>query len=203
MYKATSIHRAVLSVTNKLNIERLGHFLSQKGIEIVSTGGTGRKLTESGIVYRPVQEITGVPEMLDGRVKTLHPKLLGGVLYRRLVPEHAQAVEEHGLCPIDLIVVNLYPFSETISKPGCTLNEAVEQIDIGGPTMLRAAAKNHGDVTVVVDPLDYDELMSEIDQYGGTTLNFRLRMAAKAFRHTSEYDKTIADFFDRIPLSST
>lgn len=202
MDRTTSIERAVLSVTNKQSIERLGQFLSQKGIEIVSTGGTGRKLTENGITYRPVQEITGVPEMLDGRVKTLHPKLLGGVLYRRLVPEHTQAVEEHGLCPIDLIVVNLYPFSETISKPDCTLDEAVEQIDIGGPTMLRAAAKNHTDVTVVVDPGDYDELMSEIETYGGTTQRFRCRMAAKAFRHTSDYDNTIADYFERITQPS-
>ena len=196
MSDIAEIRRAVLSVYDKRGIEKLGKALSGKGVEIVSTGGTSQRLREAGVEVRPVQEITGVPEMLDGRVKTLHPKLLGGVLYRRDIPEHLQAIEEHGLCPIDLVVVNLYPFTDTIARPGCTRAEAVEQIDIGGPTMLRSAAKNHAHVTMVVDPGDYEVLIAEMEEYGGTTLAFRSRMAAKAFRHTSQYDEAIATYLE-------
>ena len=199
MSDIAKIERAVLSVYDKQGIETLGRALADKGIEIISTGGTSKRLQEAGISFRPVQDVTGVPEMLDGRVKTLHPKMHGGILFRRDVPEHRQAVEEHGLCPIDLVVVNLYPFSETIARPGCTFAEAVEQIDIGGPAMLRSAAKNHADVTIVVDPSDYDMLISELDEHGGTTPAFRRRLAAKAFSHTSQYDGTIAAYFSEKP----
>ena len=190
----TKIRRAVISVSNKQGIEELGHKLEELGVEIISTGGTGRALKEAGVQYRPIPDITGMPEMLDGRVKTLHPKVHGGILYRRDLAEHVTCVEEHGLCPIDLLVVNLYPFKETIQKPGCTLENAIEQIDIGGPAMVRSAAKNHSHVAVVVDPGDYEELLKQIETMGGTTLELRRRLALKAFQHTSGYDAAIADY---------
>ncbi len=203
MVNAINIRRAVLSVYDKQGIEVLGRRLADRNIEIISTGGTSKKLKEAGVPVRAVREITDVPEMLNGRVKTLHPKLLGGILYRRDLAEHEQAVEEHGLSPIDLVVVNLYPFSQTIQQPGCTLAQAVEQIDIGGPTMVRSAAKNHAAVTVVVDPNDYDRLAAEIEEHGGTTEAFRRQLAAKAFRHTFEYDTTIADYLDSVCQSES
>lgn len=185
----------MLSVSDKRGIEDLGRQLTEAGVEIVSTGGTGRALAAAGVAYRPVQDATGVPEMLNGRVKTLHPVVLGGILFQRNVPEHRQAVEEHHLCPIDLVVVNLYPFTQTIAKPGCTPEEATEQIDIGGPTMVRSAAKNHADVAVVVDPDDYPELTEQIRETGGTAFSFRRRLMTKAFAHTSQYDAAIAKYF--------
>ncbi len=189
------IARALLSVSDKQGLADLGRALHARGIELLSTGGSAQLLRNAGIPVTEVAAHTGFPEIMDGRVKTLHPKIHGGLLGRRGTDDAVMA--EHHIAPIDLLVVNLYPFAATIAKPGCTWAEAIENIDIGGPAMLRAAAKNHQDVTVVVDPADYGDVLAEIDATGGTSIDTRQRLAAKAFAHTAGYDTTVADYLQR------
>ncbi len=187
------VRRALLSVSDKAGIVELGGELASRGIEILSTGGTARLLASNGIAVREVSSVTGFPEIMDGRVKTLHPKIHGGLLGRRGVDD--AVMQEHQIEPIDLLVVNLYPFAETIARPGCTYAQAVENIDIGGPAMLRGAAKNHEFVAVTVDPADYPILVAELaSQSGCTSLATRSRLAAKAFAHTARYDSVVAQY---------
>src|SRR5213083_644718 len=185
--------RALVSVSDKRGVVDFARGLAALGFEILSTGGTAKLLAEAGIPVRQVSDYTGFPEMLDGRVKTLHPKIHGGLLGRRDLPEHVRAMREHGIEPIDLVAVNLYPFRETIARPGTTLAEAIEQIDIGGPSMLRSAAKNHADVTVIVDPDDYEPVLAEL-RAGGVEPATRRRLAVKVFCATACYDGAIADY---------
>src|SRR3954466_8917068 len=159
--------RALLSVSDKTGIVDLGRALVSRGFELVSTGGTARTLASAGLPVTNVAEVTGFPEMLDGRVKTLHPKIHGGILARRDLPAHLEALDRHGIPPIDLVVVALYPFEATIAKPGVTRAEAIEQIDVGGPTMIRAAAKNQEAVAVVTDPSQYAAVLAELEGTGG------------------------------------
>src|ERR1041385_6743923 len=164
------IQRALLSVSDKTGLVPFAQTLAKAGVELISTGGTAKALREAGLTVKDISEHTGFPEMLDGRVKTLHPKVHGGLLFIRGNAQHEQAVQQHGIKPIDLVVVNLYPFEQTVSKPDVSLHEAIENIDIGGPSMLRSAAKNHDSVTVVVDPADYAEVAAQIKATGETTL---------------------------------
>src|SRR5882724_11282049 len=186
------IHRALISVSDKNALIPLATNLSAAGIELISTGGTAKTLREAGLQVTDLSSYTGFPEMLDGRVKTLHPKVHGGLLFVRGNENHEAAARSHGIEPIDLVVVNLYPFEQTVARPDVTLPEAVENIDIGGPSMLRSAAKNHESVTVVVDPADYGETARQISETGGTTLEFRRKLAAKVFARTAAYDGAIA-----------
>lgn len=186
--------RAIVSVSNKAGIVPFVQQLVELGVEVISTGGTKSILEENGVQVTGISAVTGFPEILDGRVKTLHPMIHGGLLARREDASHQQQLSEHGITPIDLVVVNLYPFKETISKEGTTFEDAIENIDIGGPTMLRASAKNHQDVTVMVDPADYEEVLNEIRESGKTTAETRRRLAAKVFRHTAAYDAMIAGY---------
>ena len=191
------IQRALLSVSDKSGLAEFARELVAMGVEILSTGGTAALLKREGIPARDVSDFTGFPEMLDGRVKTLHPKVHGGLLFLRDNPEHAAQAEAHGILPIDLVVVNLYPFEKTIARPDATLEEAIENIDIGGPSMLRSAAKNYRSVTVVVDPADYaDVLESMRDNDGATTLKLRERLGIKVFVSTSRYDGAIANYLN-------
>jgi phosphoribosylaminoimidazolecarboxamide formyltransferase/IMP cyclohydrolase len=187
------IQRALLSVSDKVGLESFARMLAQLGVELLATGGTLKLLRERGIAAREVSEHTGFPEMMDGRVKTLHPRIHGGLLALRDEPGHRAAMEEHGIAPIDLLVVNLYPFEETVAREGCGRAEAIENIDIGGPAMLRSAAKNHRFVTVVTDPSDYGRVLDEL-QRGGGAVPERLRreLAQKAFAHTARYDAAIS-----------
>ncbi|MBV9659382.1 MAG: bifunctional phosphoribosylaminoimidazolecarboxamide formyltransferase/IMP cyclohydrolase [Verrucomicrobia bacterium] len=192
------ITRALLSVSDKTGLVPFARALAGAGIELLSTGGTARALREAGVKVLDVSEFTGSPEILDGRVKTLHPRVHGGLLYRRNDPTHVAQAREHGIAPIDLVVVNLYPFEATVAKPDVPLAEAIEQIDIGGPSMLRSAAKNYESVTVVCDPSDYDAVLTEIREHdGGTTLRLRERLAIKVFQATSAYDHAIAAFLNK------
>ena len=191
------MRRALLSVSNKEGIGDLAKGLVGLGFELVSTGGTAKLLRERGIAVRDISEITGFPEMLDGRVKTLHPKVHGGLLGRRRLPEHAEQMKRHGIEPIDVVVVNLYPFEATIAKPGCTFYDAIEHIDIGGPSMLRSAAKNFEEVAVVVDPGDYSRLLEELARPEGVSRETRLMFARKVFAHTAKYDGLIASYLER------
>jgi phosphoribosylaminoimidazolecarboxamide formyltransferase/IMP cyclohydrolase len=191
----TIIKRALISVSDKRNLLEFSQTLRRFGVEILSTGGTAKLLREHGIPAIEVSDYTGFPEMLDGRVKTLHPKVHGGILGRRDMPEHMKAMQEAGIPPIDMVVVNLYPFRETIAKPDCTLEQAMENIDIGGPAMVRAAAKNYGSVVVVTDPADYAALTRELESTGGAIgAETRFRLAKKAFSHTAEYDGAISNY---------
>ncbi len=191
------IERALISVSDKTGLAEFARKLTDLGIEIISTGGTAKLLKKEGIPNIEVSEFTGFPEMLDGRVKTLHPKVHGGLLYLRENDEHCNQVKEHGIKPIDLVVVNLYPFEQTIANPDTTLEEAIEQIDIGGPSMLRSAAKNYRSVTVLTDPEDYQSVIDDIeDNDGATSLKVRERLAIKVFVTTSGYDSTIANYLD-------
>jgi phosphoribosylaminoimidazolecarboxamide formyltransferase/IMP cyclohydrolase len=186
------ISRALMSVTDKTGLAEFAKFLAGYQIEILSTGGTAKLLRENGVPVVEVSEFTGFPEMLDGRVKTLNPKIHGGILGRRDLASHLEQMAAHGIKPIDLVVVNLYQFEQAIAKPGCTLEDAIENIDIGGPTLLRAAAKNHQAVTVVVDPADYPQIMSEMKlNKGATTIATRFNLARKVFKLTHEYDGAI------------
>ena len=191
-----TIKRALISVSDKTGIVEFAKKLEKNGIDIISTGGTFRALKEAGISVIPVSDVTGFPEMMDGRVKTLHPKIHGGILALRDNPGHLKAMEENGIIGIDLVVVNLYPFQETIKKPNVTREEAIENIDIGGPSMIRAGAKNYKYVTVVVDPTQYDDIIARIE---GNTLTeeFRLSLAQKAFLHTAIYDSAIANYLSK------
>ena len=189
------VARALVSVHDKTGLVELGRALAALGIEIVSTGGTARLLRASGVAVREVSEITGFPEMMDGRVKTLHPKIHGGILARRDLPEHVAALEQHGIPPIDLVISSLYPFEATIARPGVTTAEAIEQIDIGGPAMIRAAAKNHGSVAVVTDQSQYGPVLEELRASGGALSDeTRAQLAREAFRRTAEYDTAIARY---------
>jgi phosphoribosylaminoimidazolecarboxamide formyltransferase/IMP cyclohydrolase len=196
------IERAVISLTDKAGIEDFARQLEELGVEILSTGGTAKKMRESGIKVKDVSEFTGFPEMLDGRVKTLHPKVHGGILAQKTNPEHLAQMAAHGLLPIDLVAVNLYAFEKTVAKEGCTLADAIENIDIGGPTMLRAAAKNYRDVTVLVDPADYPQVIKEMRATGNTTLKTRFRLARKVFALTSSYDTAISAWLEKIDIDA-
>jgi phosphoribosylaminoimidazolecarboxamide formyltransferase/IMP cyclohydrolase len=184
----------LVSVSDKRGLVELARGLAELGVEMLSTGGTAKLLGDAGIRVRQVSDYTGFPEMMDGRVKTLHPKIHGGLLGRRDLPAHLAAMREHGIEPIDLVVVNLYPFKETIAKPGVTLEEAIEQIDIGGPSMLRSAAKNHAHVTVLVDPEDYAPVLDELRRTGEVSPETNRRLAQKVFCATACYDGMIADY---------
>jgi len=184
--------RALLSVSDKTGLAALGRDLAARGFELVSTGGTARALAEAGLAVTTVSSVTGFPEMMDGRVKTLHPRIHGGILARRDHPDDLAAAAAHGIGLIDVVIVNLYPFAETARKPGVTFDDLVEQIDIGGPSMVRAAAKNFRDVLVVVDPRRYADLLIELDREGGATLDFRFSLALEAIEHTGKYDVDIA-----------
>jgi len=188
------IQRALLSVFDKTGLIPFAQALAAAGIEIISTGGTAKALREKGIAVVELGAYTGFPEMLDGRVKTLHPKIHGGLLHIRGNAEHEAAIAQHGIQPIDLVVVNLYPFAQTIARPNVTLDEAIENIDIGGPSMLRSAAKNHASVTVVTDSADYAEVAAQITASGQTTPELRRRLAATVFARTSAYDGQIAGY---------
>jgi phosphoribosylaminoimidazolecarboxamide formyltransferase / IMP cyclohydrolase len=193
------IQRALISVTDKSGIDELGKALSRFGVEILSTGGTAKALAHAGIDIREVADFTGFPEMLDGRVKTLHPKIHGGILGIRSRPEHVQAMNHHGILPIDMVVVNLYAFEKTVARPDCALEDAVENIDIGGPTLLRAAAKNYPFVTVLTDPADYRDAIKEMTDSGGVVSEaFNFRMAGKVFRLTSQYDTAISRYLEAV-----
>ncbi|SFX67619.1 phosphoribosylaminoimidazolecarboxamide formyltransferase / IMP cyclohydrolase [Thermoactinomyces sp. DSM 45891] len=190
------IKRVLISVSDKTGIIEFAQQLVAKEIEVISTGGTHQLLKEAGIPVIGISEVTGFPEIMDGRVKTLHPKVHGGLLAVRDLPTHRQQMEENGIEEIDLVVVNLYPFAQTIAKPDVSYEEAIENIDIGGPSMVRSAAKNHRFVTVVVDPADYQIVADEITIYGETTLQTREYLAAKAFSHTASYDALIAQYLN-------
>ena len=185
--------RALISVSDKRGIVEFARELTALGWEIVSTGGTARALAAAGIAVTPVEKVTGFPEMMDGRVKTLHPAVHGGLLARRHVTADVMALERHGITPIDLVAVNLYPFRETVARSGVTVEEAIEQIDIGGPSMLRSAAKNHDAVTVVVDPADYARVADAL-RAGGVGPALRRELAVKVFRETATYDAAIAQW---------
>ncbi|EJC6821053.1 bifunctional phosphoribosylaminoimidazolecarboxamide formyltransferase/IMP cyclohydrolase [Vibrio vulnificus] len=194
MNNARPIRRALISVSDKTGIVEFAQALAERGVDILSTGGTARLLAEQGIAVTEVSDYTGFPEMMDGRVKTLHPKVHGGVLGRR--GQDDEVMEKHGINPIDMVVVNLYPFAETVAKEGCTLADAVENIDIGGPTMVRSAAKNHKDVTIVVNASDYHRVLTEMDANDKSlTLETRFDLAIAAFEHTAAYDGMIANYF--------
>jgi len=189
--------RAVLSVYRKEGIVDLAQGLVGRGFEIVSTGGTAQELRQAGVPVTPIDEVTGFPEMLDGRVKTLHPKLHAGILARRGEPTHRQALEKQGIALVDVVVVNLYPFEDKVAK-GASFDEAVENVDVGGPTMVRAAAKNFRDVAVVVDPVDYKLLLEQLDRPNGIDPATRLYLAQKAFRHSARYEAAIAAYFAQV-----
>ena len=185
------IQRALISAYRKEGIVDLGRRLRKQGVEILSSGGTARLLASEGVAVTPVDEVTGFPEMLDGRVKTLHPRIHGGILARRDLESHTRQLKQHGIRPIDLVVVNLYPFQETVRREGATDAEIIEMIDIGGPSMIRSAAKNHAHVAVIVDPADYEEVMNELESGAELSAETRRRLATKAFLHTYEYDRGI------------
>lgn len=190
------IRRALLSVSDKTGLIEFARLLSDRGVELLSTGGTAKLLREAAIPVREVSAHTGFPEIMDGRVKTLHPKIHGGLLGRRGIDD--AVMQLHDIAPIDLLVVNLYPFAETVARPGCTYPLAIENIDIGGPAMVRAAAKNHESVTVAVDPADYPQLLAELREHDGcTSFATRARLAAKAFAHTARYDTMVASYLLR------
>lgn len=195
MSNVSGIKRALISVSDKTGLIEFAKGLAELGIQIISTGGTARALQEEGISVIPISEVTQFPEILDGRVKTLHPTVHGGILAMRENGQHQQQLRDHQIEAIDLVVVNLYPFQQTIAKPNVTLAEAIENIDIGGPTLVRAAAKNHHDVTVLVDPEDYSEILTQLKEHGKTDQKTRFQLAAKAFRHTAAYDTMIANYF--------
>ncbi len=193
------IQRAILSVTDKTGLEEFARKLHQLGVELVSTGGTAKLLRDSGIPVKDISELTGFPEMLDGRVKTLHPKVHGGILHIRENQQHKEAVAQHGIVPIDMVVVNLYAFEKTASKPGVSFHELIENIDIGGPSMVRSAAKNFQDVAIVTSPGDYDAIAQEMQSNGGAlSLATKWRLAQKAFATTAAYDSAIASTLERV-----
>ncbi|MGK0411751.1 MAG: phosphoribosylaminoimidazolecarboxamide formyltransferase/IMP cyclohydrolase, partial [Shewanella psychromarinicola] len=194
MNNVRPIRRALLSVSDKTGILEFAQALHAQGVELLSTGGTAKLLAANNIPVIEVSDYTGHPEIMDGRVKTLHPKIHGGILARRGIDEIV--MEQNAIKPIDLVVVNLYPFAETVAKPGCTLADAVENIDIGGPTMVRSTAKNHKDTTIVVNAKDYPRVITEMQaNNGSTTLATRFDLAIAAFEHTAAYDGMIANYF--------
>jgi phosphoribosylaminoimidazolecarboxamide formyltransferase/IMP cyclohydrolase len=198
--KVMPVKRALISVSDKTGVVEFARELVKNGVEILSTGGTSRSLKESGVAVKSVDSYTGHPEIMDGRVKTLHPRVHGGILAIRDNPEHIKQMAENGIEPIDLVVVNLYPFEKTVLRKDVTIEEAIENIDIGGPTMVRSAAKNHAYVTIVVDPGDYSLIIDEISKYGGVTFESRKYLAVKAFRHTADYDANIDKYLSDVYL---
>jgi phosphoribosylaminoimidazolecarboxamide formyltransferase/IMP cyclohydrolase len=197
------IQRAILSVTDKTGLVDFARKLSTLGIELISTGGTAKLLRDSSVTVKDISELTGFPEMLDGRVKTLHPKVHGGILHRRDDPKHLAAIAEHSIVPIDMVVVNLYAFEKTAAKPGVAFEELIENIDIGGPSMIRSAAKNFRDVAIVTSPSDYDSIAEEMSRSAGAlSQQTKWRLAQKAFATTAAYDSTIASTLERIPADS-
>jgi len=192
------IARALMSVSDKTGIVAFARFLSGQHIEIISTGGTAKLLQDEGLKVRTIESFTGHPEIMDGRIKTLHPRVHGGLLAVRDNPGHIQQMAAHNILPIDLVAVNLYPFKQTIAKPGVTIEEAIENIDIGGPTMIRSSAKNHAYVTVVVDPADYTLVEEEMKKDGDVSLETRKRLAVKAFCHTADYDTAISGYLANV-----
>ncbi|MGA8763879.1 MAG: bifunctional phosphoribosylaminoimidazolecarboxamide formyltransferase/IMP cyclohydrolase [Candidatus Sulfotelmatobacter sp.] len=201
---SAKINRAILSVTDKTGLADFARQLVKLGVELVSTGGTARLLRDAGIAVKDISDLTGFPEMLDGRVKTLHPKVHGGILHRREDPAHRAAVAEHGIAPIDMVVVNLYPFEKTAAKPGAAFGELIENIDIGGPSMIRSAAKNFHDVAIVTSPSDYSAIADELNNSAGSlTLETRWRLAQKAFATTAAYDSAIATTLERVSANGS
>src|SRR5688572_4353799 len=194
------MRRAILSVSDKSGLIPFGKALSARGFELVSTGGTAKALADAGLAVVNVSDVTGFPEMMDGRVKTLHPKIHGGILARRDHREDLQLAKQHGIGLVDLVVVNLYPFVETAAKPGIKFDDLIEQIDIGGPSLVRAAAKNFRDVLIVVSPNDYDAVIAELDRDGGPTPAFHFRLARTAFEHTGAYDTAIASTLGEVTV---
>jgi phosphoribosylaminoimidazolecarboxamide formyltransferase/IMP cyclohydrolase len=194
------IATALISVTDKSGIVEFARSLEKLGIEILSTGGTARALRDGGVTVMDISDYTGFPEMMDGRVKTLHPKVHGGLLGRRDNQQDLQMMERHGIKSIDLVIVNLYQFELTVAKEGCTLEEAVENIDIGGPSMIRSAAKNFKDVTVITDPSDYSTVLAEISESGETTLQTRFELARKVYNLTAHYDRAISQYLETVSL---
>ena len=190
--------RALISLTDKSGCEPFAAALTALGIEILSTGGTASMLRAAGVPVTDVSAFTGFPEMLDGRVKTLHPLVHGGILHQRDNQTHLQQCAEHHIRPIDIVAVNLYAFTAAVAKPGCTLADAIENIDIGGPTLLRAAAKNYRDVSVIVDPADYPRVLAELEADGNTRLVTRFRLARKVFALTANYDAAISRYLETI-----
>lgn len=191
------IKRAIISVSDKTDLARFGSFLAKEGVELISTGGTAKALRDARLTVIDVSEHTGFPEMMDGRVKTLHPTVHGGILAIRENAEHRQAMEAHEIKPVDLVVVNLYPFAKTVSDPNVQTSDAIENIDIGGPAMIRSAAKNHEYVTVVVDPSQYEHVMDAMQGTGMITIELRRRLMFEAFFRTACYDMVIAEFFKK------
>ena len=191
------IRTALLSVSDKTGLVPFAKRLVERGVTIVSTGGTRSALTEADLPTVGIQQLTGFPEMMDGRVKTLHPRVHGGILARRDLPEHLDAMTSHGIHGIDLVCINLYPFEATVQREGVTRAEAVEQIDIGGPAMIRSAAKNHAFVVVATQQAHYDAVLDDLDDGHRSSLALRRRLAAEAFRRTADYDRAIADWFAR------
>ncbi|MEA1866848.1 MAG: IMP cyclohydrolase [Thermodesulfobacteriota bacterium] len=195
----TKIKRALISVTDKAGVPELAKELEDMGVEIVSTGGTARVIRDAGVSVKDVSDLTGFPEMMDGRVKTLHPMVHGGILALRDNAGHMQQMEDHAIPPIDMVVVNLYAFEKTVAKEGVSLADAIENIDIGGPTLLRSSAKNFRYVTVVVDPSDYSKVLGEMKANdGATSLTTRFELAGKVFITTNKYDKAIAGYLEGI-----
>ena len=191
------VKRALISVSDKTGVVEMAKGLAALGAQILSTGGTAKALRDAGVAVTDVAAYTGSPEILDGRVKTLHPKIHGGLLGRRNVPTHVAEMQQHGITPIDVVVVNLYPFEATISKPQCSFEDAVEHIDIGGPSMLRSAAKNHEDVLVLVDPTDYPRALDALKTGADVPVSFRRELAMKVFQHTARYDSLIAGYLEQ------
>ena len=192
-----AIQQALLSVSDKKGIVEFAQGLVARGVKLLSTGGTAKLLAEAGLPVTEVSDYTGFPEMMDGRVKTLHPKVHGGILGRRGTDD--EVMNQHGIERIDMVVVNLYPFAATVANPNCTLADAIENIDIGGPTMVRSAAKNHKDVAIVVNNNDFDAILAEMDQnQNELTLETRFNLAIKAFEHTAQYDSMIANYFGKL-----
>jgi phosphoribosylaminoimidazolecarboxamide formyltransferase/IMP cyclohydrolase len=189
---------ALISVSDKAGVVEFARSLARLGFTILSTGGTARALTDRGVAVTEVAKITGFPEILDGRVKTLHPAVHAGIMARRDAPEHLRSLAQHAIGLIDVVAVNLYPFEATIARPGCTLHQAIENIDVGGPAMLRAAAKNHGSVTVIVDPADYAPVLDELQARGTTAASTRFELAVKAFAHTARYDGAISGYLSSV-----
>ncbi|HYE85097.1 MAG TPA: bifunctional phosphoribosylaminoimidazolecarboxamide formyltransferase/IMP cyclohydrolase [Vicinamibacterales bacterium] len=197
------MRRAILSVSDKTGLVAFGKALADRGFELVSTGGTAKALADAGLAVVNVSDVTGFPEMMDGRVKTLHPKIHGGILARRHHREDLQLAAEHGIGLVDLVVVNLYPFVETAAKPGIAFDDLIEQIDIGGPSLVRAASKNFKDVLIVVSPGDYDEVIAELDRPGGPSTVFRFELARRAFKHTGQYDTAIASILSEVQVDGS
>jgi len=196
------VERALISLTDKAGIEGFAGELAALGIDLLSTGGTAKKLRDAGLKVMDVSDFTGFPEMLDGRVKTLHPKVHGGILNQRANESHQRQCADHGLKNIDIIAVNLYAFNKTVEDPNCLLIDAIENIDIGGPTMLRAAAKNFHDVTVIVDPADYPKVLEEIKATGNTTLKTRFYLMKKVYALTAAYDTAISAWLEGVDVDA-